>query len=296
MAALPMKSVPLAPMLNPFQQTVKVVSPLTNMNFPDQTINGRTQISIAAQSQAFTNLGRAGKSEERRMIAVDLNNTEFGAGIRMVDQHDVRGYYVEWIQCQIWLQKFAEPADPNKPLDNWSIVRESPDTSNLTGSFSSSISWGFNASIGAFGDVPTASLGGNLGFSDTHSHTLTDFTFLQHSTARVVDHLVTLTQCADGTAYKNSESLINQWQDPTQGAQLRELPGLAKSNVPVVSMATWMNENDAGLVDKLSVHVAVTPHWDIVEAQNNVFSLSKKTSVLGGTFHYYQDIDFALLK
>ncbi|MGH7087071.1 MAG: hypothetical protein ACREFN_19035 [Acetobacteraceae bacterium] len=295
MAALPLKSIPLAPLLHSISFSRTPKAPISGYALSAQTIDGRVDITIQVQSQVFANLTHAGNTEEKRIIHVDLANSEFGPGRKMMDQNDFRGYYVQSIEYKIWLGTRSGLADWSTPLPHWSIVKESPDTTNLTGSVSSSISWGFNASTGSFGDIATGGVGGNIGVSSTHSHSLTDFTFLQSSTAQVLDHRVALSLCKDGSPYDNYGSLIDPWQNPFLGAQLRPLPDLAKSNVPLIGQAVWMNEDDAGLVNDLRVHVWVNPTWQLVEGWAAVKVDAKNTAITGWQ-PFYADIDFALLK
>lgn len=287
-----MKSVSFPPQFNAINQTVKVITPLTHLSSADQTITGRVTIQGEAQAQTYQSPQHAGGKVEKRVVHVDLNNSEIGAPINMLDQNDMRGYYVEWVEYKIWVQRLGEKANETTPLKGWSIFSESPNTSNSSGSVTSTISWGLNASLGTFGDMPTASVGGNLGISDSHSHSLTDFTFVQRSTSNVLHHKVYLSMCEDGKPYDNSSSLVDSAQNPFVGIQLRPLPALAKSNVPLVGQAVWMNEDDASLFDRLTVYIAVTPHWDLVEGENNGM-LQRQTTALGGTFTYSVDVDFS---
>ncbi|MEM6375604.1 MAG: hypothetical protein AAF686_05145 [Pseudomonadota bacterium] len=244
------------------------------------------------QSQIFPETSTT--TIERCMVHGDLENSEYGAPTGLLDKNDYRGFYVEWLHVSMWLQTHGEAADPKKPAPHWLIMREAPNTTNQTGSITSSISYGFDASAGAMADMPTANFGGHIGVSSSHSHTLTDFTFMQHSTAQVVNHEVNMTMTDDGEPYKHASDLINQWQSPFVGIRLRDIPNMAKSNVPLVSQGVWMNNSPAGLVDKLTFHVAVTPLWLLVEGKYDGM-LHHWTTAFGGTFKYSKDIDFGLL-
>jgi hypothetical protein len=288
------KSEDFPPNLKSFSQKLSIAGPLSGKAFPDQTISGRINISGETQCQTYANKQHANGQEERRLVHVDLDNSQISAAAGMLDQDTIRGYYVESIEYKVWLQKLGEAPNPDKALDHWSIFTESPNTSNLTGSISSSISWGLNASAGVFGDVPTGNLGANLGVSNSHQHTLSDFTFLQRSTSKVLHHRIYLSQCQDGSPYDNSASLIDQWQNPFADMEFRQLPGMAKSNVPLIGQAVWMNEDDAGLFDRLTAHVAVSPHWCLVEGKQDG-QFHRRASGLGGTHYYSVDIDFGVI-
>lgn len=292
MQPLPMKNVNIAPLLRPYSQSLAVTAPHSKTSLGTQDFSGRLDAKFQVQSQTFP--VSPTKTTERRLIHVDLEGSEFGAPTNMKDQNDYRGFYVEWIHYSMWVQAYGDAADPTKPLSHWMIVREAPNTTNQTGSISSSISYGFDASAGAMGDLPMTNVGGHIGVSSSHSHTLTDFTFMQHSTAQVVNHEVNMTMTADGSPYSHAFDLTNTWQSPFVGIRLRDLPNMAKSNVPLLGQAVWMNTDNSPLVDKLTVHIAVTPHWLLVEGMYDG-TLHTYPTGFGGTFKYSQDIDFALL-
>jgi len=290
------KSVTIAPQIVPFDATFPIVTPLTlDTSKGSQTIHGRLNSKFIAQSQEyFDNTVTAGR-RVKRMIAVDLNGSSYGApSTNMLDQDDMRGFYVEKIRYRIWLQTPGAAADFNSPAPDWVICKEAPDTSNATGSISSSINWGFNASAGVFGDMPTANVGGNFGVSNSNSHTLTDFTFYQLSDSSRLDHNILMSQTGDGNPYKDTNDLFNQWQSPFVGVRLRPITSLAKSNVPLVGQAVWMNETDAGLVDQLVVNIEVKPHWVLIEASFDG-SFHKALDVVEPDLTFQQAIDFTML-
>ncbi|SEW00877.1 hypothetical protein SAMN05444851_0836 [Aliiroseovarius sediminilitoris] len=289
---LPMKSVNLPPLLSDFSQDVKAKGPHSGTALGTQHFSGRLNAKFTVQSQEF--LKTAKTTTEKRMIHVDLDGSEFGAPTNMKDQDDYRGFFVEWIHYKMWIQKHGESPDPAKPLKGWDILREAPNTSNQTGSVTSSISFGLDASGGVMGDMPMGTVGAHIGVSNSHTHSLKDFTFMQHSTGSVLAHEINMTMTGDGSPYKSASDLINPWQSPFVGIRLRSLPNLAKSNVPLIGQGVWMNENDAALTDKVTVHIAVTPHWLLTEGMYDG-SLHHWNTAFGGTFKYKQEIDFTLL-
>ncbi len=286
----------IQPRMQPFSATFAINTPLTHQtSHGSQTLQGRLNVMFTVQSQAFIDHSAQSKQVTRRIIHVSLDGSEYGApSDNMLDQSDMRGFYLETLRYWIWLQSPGAAPDPTKPAPDWTIVQEAPDTGNQTGSITSSINWGFDASAGVFGDVPTANVGANIGVSNSTSHSLQDFTFIQSSNSTTLDHKLLMSQTGDGNPYSTSADLLNQWQDPFVGIQLRPLPELAKSNVPLVGQAIWMNNTDAGLVDKLSVQIMVMPHWVLIEGKyDGMFHTSLDT--FSPTINLTQDIDFKAL-
>lgn len=293
------KSLTIQPRYDTFSATYAIDTPLTHeTNHGSQTIHGRLNAKFAAESQEYFDSSGQNGRRTKRIVHVDLNGTSYGApSNNILDQNDMRGFYVEWIRYRVWLQTPGAPVDPDNPAPapDWFISKESPDTSNQTGSVSSSISWGFNASVGVFGDVPTASVGGNFGVSSSHSHALTDFTFYQYSTANILDHKIVMSMTGDGNPYSSTSDLFNTLQSPFVGVRLRPLTSLAKSNVPVIGQAVWMNDSDAGLVPKLQVCISIQPHWVLFEGSMDV-KFHGAVDTASPTLHYTQDVDFTQLR
>ncbi len=286
----------IQPRNEPFSATFAINTPLTHdTSHGSQTVQGRLNVMFTVQSQAFIDHSQQSKQVTRRIIHVSLDGSEYGApSDNMLDQDNMRGFYLETLRYWIWLQTPGAPPDATKPAPDWTIIQEAPDTGNQTGTISSSINWGFNASAGVFGDMPTANVGANIGVSNSTSHSLQDFTFIQKSNATTLDHSIFLSQTGDGNPYSTSADLLNQWQNPFVSIQLRPLPSLAKSNVPLVGQAIWMNNTDAGLVNKLNVQVQVVPHWVLVEGKyDGMFHRSSQTYT--PTISLTQEIDFGAL-
>jgi hypothetical protein len=291
-----MQSIPFAPFVNIVNDTYHMPSPLVrNVTYPDQTLNGRIEYAVTVQSQTFRNTIPNGNPIVRRIVHVDLANTELGPGTPMLDKSDVKGLYLELVEYKMWLQSSGDPADPSKPLDGWSIVHESPDSANQTGSITSSINWGFNATAGTFGIIPTAGAGANLGISNSHTYTLTNYTFYNNSTAKLLDMSLRMTMTQDGVPYKKPSDLLGPNQNPFRGIQLYDLPTLAKSNCPLPGQAFWTNDNDTALVPKLAVHISVTPQWCVMEGMQALIPAWGYRHV-GSTYHYETEIDFSLLQ
>lgn len=288
----PLKNVNLAPLLKPFKVDMNVVSPHYRTPQGNETFEGRLDAKFTVQSQVFPS---SSGDVERRIVHVDLEGSEFGAPSNMKDQNDLRGFFIENIHYQMWLQSHGASPNPKTPIGGWQIMREGPNTTNQTGSITSSISYGFDASIGAMGDLPMGTVGGHLGVSTSHTHTLTDFTFMQHSDAQILKHEINMTMLGDGTPYTDESDFMDQWQSPFVGARMRPLSNMAKSNVPLLGQAFWMNTDPSGLVDKLTLHIAITPKWHIVQGMADGFSVHHWGFLYQPTQHYSQDIDFGLL-
>ena len=273
-----------------------VVTPISGQAKPNQSVGGQLVANVQIQSQSFAQPSHANKMVERRLVHLDLNGSTFNAPTNAIDDADMKGFFVEWVRYKAWLQTTGDAANSDTPHSYWVIEQEAPNTSNSTGSVSSTISYGFNESVGVFGDVPTANIGANMGVSESHSHSITDFTFMQQSTDRVLNHYIHMTQCNDGTPYKSAGSLIDTGQNPFIGCQLRPLPALAQSNVPFVGQAVWMNNGDAGLVDKLTLWIYIEPHFLFVEGEQlGANNLKHENIVVGYSQQYGIDLDFTIL-
>lgn len=278
----------------------QIVTPISQQTKPDQSVGGRLVANVQIQSQGFSDPSHAGGQVERRLVHVDFNGSTFNAPTNAINDPDMRGFFVEWIRYKAWLGAADQPNNPGSspvPADDWFIEQEAPNTTNSTGTVSSSISYGFNESVGVFGDVPTANVGVNMGVSQSYSHSLTDFTFMQQSTDKVLNHFIQMTMCNDGAPYVSAGSLLDFGQNVFFGCQLRPLPALARSNVPFVGQAVWMNSSDRGLVDKLKLWIYIEPHFLFVEGeQRGANNLTHQNIVVGYGQQYGIDIDFGILK
>ena len=78
----PLKSVALAPMLQPFKVDMAVVSPHYRTSQGHEVFQGRLDAKFTVQSQIFA---QSGGDVERRMVHVDLEGSEYGAPTNMKD-------------------------------------------------------------------------------------------------------------------------------------------------------------------------------------------------------------------
>ena len=239
------------------------------------------------------------KAVEKRTVYLDLNNSEFGPSTLTFDEHEAKGWYVESVTYQAWLQDPGQTGGEKKARQDWSISQESPNTSNLTGSISSGID--FSLSGGMFGQSVMATAG--ISYQQSHSHSLTDFTFYQHSDARVLRHAIQMSMTGDGTPYSTPNDLVEYdtgtvikqfFQNPTAPILLKSLPGLAKSNVPVVGLAVWMNDSDSGLVDKLNLHLSMKARYILIKVWSDLL-VHPKWSIADVNFEDDILLDFTLL-
>lgn len=296
-----MKNLVLPKMLVPFRKVCRRDNDtVTGEHVADQTLAGRIDISVQAQSVSY----RRPDADDivRRAVHVDLEGSEFGVGEGLRDDPEYRGFYIEHVSYQVWLQHSGERPDVRRALNHWQIAQESPNSSNMTGSISSSISFNLSASGGLFGDTPTGNVGGGVGFSSSHSHTLNDFTFYQASSPNVLNHRITMTMTGDGTRYsavKDMFDLVDAY-NPFDYHTVHVLPGIAKSNLPLIGQAVFMTRDDAALDDVVTVHVAVQPRWMLVQLHRApgdpisppmIFSQRYESTLLIESV----DVDFALL-
>lgn len=298
-----MKSVALPPQLHDYAHALERKVQVIGETRGSQTLTGRVNIAVQAQSITYRPPDAEQENTERRIVHVDLDGTVMGAGRgKVLNDPDMKGFFVEAIRYQVWLQSTADAPNPAKAFSGWRIEKESPSTSNMTGSVSSSIHWGLNASTGMFGDTPTANAGGSFGVSSSHSHTLNDFTFLQHSTSTILDQEIRMSMCGDGTPYSTRDDLVDMggYFDLLHPHILRPLPGLAISNVPVVGQAVFMNHVDEDLVEKLRVCVALRPRWILMQVKTTdnfahvpLFHAEASWNPL---ILHSVDVDFGLLK
>jgi len=295
----------------------------------DQTTQGRLTIKLQMTSDEFT-IGTGQPKVVKRFLYIDFGGSEMGidrnkasrpgTGAGHFDQSNLRGYYIERLQYSAWLQRAGDAPDPTKASTNWSIQSEAPESANQSGSISSNLSYNINGSAGFFGDVVTGSVGGGVTFGTSRNHTINDFTFWQRSDARQLQHEIALTQARDATPYSKVDDLID-WSSPNvvqTHPNLRELPTQALSNVPLPGQAVWMNDNPAGLAEKLTLHVTVNPLYQIIEGVDGQGSILANSALalinppaalaamgkalphynsiaLGGPWRHEISIDFSIL-
>jgi hypothetical protein len=249
----------------PFSQHQQHKSPLGTASV-DQIVKGRIVAKLQMTGDSFQ-LSSGQPKVAKKFMYLDLGGSEMGAGSGYFDKTNLRGFYIEKLVYSAWLQRAGDKPDPDNASPNWSIQTEQPESANQSGSISSSLSYTVNGSAGFFGETPTANIGGGATFGSSTSHTITDFTFSQRSDARVLRHEIVMSSARDGTVYRQWSDLADHSAPNVIKAQpnLREVPIQALSNLPIPGQAVWMNDNDAGLGEKLVLHIAVTPLWQIVE-------------------------------
>lgn len=266
---LPSKMISLPPITPSFSTSQSVRDLVGKVSLPSQTLSGRLVAKGNFGFQTFQDPNSPGKTIEKRTIFIDLDSSEFSAPSNMLNQNDMRGYYVESIRTRMWVQDPTAYVAPNFAHPDWHIEQEAPNTTNQTGSITSSISFSFDASGGVMAADPMATVGAGINISTSHSHALTDFTYIQHSTGTLVDQLVHLTMTKDGTPYVNAGDLVNSWQSPFVGIRLREIPDMASSNVPILAQAVWMNQSPAGLQRHLLVAISINATYAFISGEND---------------------------
>ncbi|WP_088283109.1 hypothetical protein [Ideonella sp. A 288] len=240
-----------------------------------QTLSGRLNVKLQLTGDDFVTTN-GGPKVHKKFLYVDFGGSEMGVGSSQAtgpgtqgyfDQDDIRGYYIEKLSCLAWLQRSGDAPDPDKASPNWTIQTESPEGTNQSGSISSSVSYNVNGSAGFFGDTPTGNAGGGVTFGTTRSHSVTDFTFAQHSDANVLRHEITMSQSRGGKTYSSWMDLVSDGAPNLINAkpELNQPPVLALSNLPIPGQAVWMNENAAGLAEQLTLHVSINPTYVVVE-------------------------------
>lgn len=249
----------------PFSQHQQNKSPLGTTSV-DQTVKGRIVAKLQMTGDSFQ-LSTGQPKVAKKFLYLDLGGSEMGAGSGYFDKANMRGFYIEKLAYSAWLQSAGGKPDPDDASPNWSIQTEQPESANQSGSVSSSLSYTVNGSAGFFGETLTGNAGGGATFGSSTSHTITDFTFSQHSDARVLRHEIVMSSARDGTVYRKWSDLADNSAPNIIKAQpnLRELPIQALSNLPIPGQAVWMNDNDAGLAESLVLNIVVTPLWQIVE-------------------------------
>ncbi len=230
--------------------TDKVSFPLSNSN-KKQT--GEARLSVKC---TLTNVTPSGEDPYKYLL-VDLDGSTVNSGINMIaDDNDRRGYFTEKIRYRVWLQEKNHPVDFQTALSNFVRLKESPQDSNLTGSITSGITISADGTVGVFGDTPTANVGGGIAFSNSHTHVIQDFTFLNQSQGNVLNQVMVMSCLQDGTEYnasstgaKKFETMLSQpmpsLTDPLPDAVFRELPSLAKDNIPIIGQGLWMTQSGA---------------------------------------------------
>jgi hypothetical protein len=267
----------------PYSQRQQYKTPMQTYDL-DQTVQGRLTIKLQVTGDEFS-VASGQPKVTKRFLYVDFGGSEMGVDRNKAtrpgtasgyfNQSNLRGYYIEKLQYSAWLQRSGDAANPTKASANWSIQSEAPESANQAGSISSNLSYNINGSAGFFGDVVTGGVGGGVTFGTSRNHTINDFTFWQRSDARVLQHEIALTQAQDATPYSSVNDLID-WSSPNviqTHPNLRELPIQAVSNLPLPGQAVWMNDNPAGLAEKLTLHVMVNATYQIIEGVDGQGSL-----------------------
>lgn len=175
-----------------------------------------------------------------RSIHIDLKDSVAGPGRLVFDDPQRRGFFMDRVEVQLWLQDPAQDPDPERPLSAYQLSTDQPETKNENGAVTSSISYGVGTSLGFFGAMPTAGSNVSFSHSSSHTHQLTDFAFSRHLRGDLVQHELAMEQLGDGTPYGRPEDY------PTDG-DLAELPDLARSNIAIPTQAVWSNHDGKGL-------------------------------------------------
>jgi len=309
--------------LPPFQRSVygdydtKLDTPVDVRPNAKQHLGGRIEARVVLNSQSFkvyTDKSRTSvEAYEVRTVFLDLDTTSFGVGTMTMDEKGARGWYLESVNYRAWLQDPGKGADEKQARMDWPIGKEAPDTSNQTGSVSSSIAYTLDGSAGFFGKEVTGNVGGSISIQSSHSHSLTDFTFFQHSDAQVLRHEIRMTMAADGTSYSVPDDLLETTAagnvvgafgaviggvlgvaGPYDPEFIRQLPGMAKSNVPVVGQAVWMSNGKGALVDKLNLQLSMKARYILLKAWGDP-GVQRKYSIAEVTFDEAIPLDFSLL-
>lgn len=275
---------------------IKKFEPIDHSSNPKLSSNQKGFLSIQADySVAATKYesGRVGK-----FISVNLQNCRVGPGNLMHDQDDLRGFFLDRVKVQMWFQKQDDiHPDVSKRLTDIHLVKSAPEGApNSSGNISSSISFSMNESAGAFGEIPTASVGSSVNIGHSFSHQITDFTYLNHSVTDLLDHEYIMTQSGSGQPYNiksPGDAFVDSGQSPFVGVRLASIPSLAKSNFPVASQGVWMVK--LGNKDKLedqtvNLFIQLSGHYAHIEGTNNGFTISHKHQINKASTWYRKSI------
>ncbi|WP_146217120.1 hypothetical protein [Falsiroseomonas bella] len=207
------------------------------------------------------------------------------SGKLIYDETDKRGWYTDSVEVEIYFD------NPNGLIR----VDDSPETSGMVCSATTTTSIDFNMGTGFFGETSTGNVSASGSISSSWTESLEDFRFVRVASDIKVHHVLQLS-AVKGGVYNTPTDLI----DPTQffsdvfsghlPGKLKELPARATSSIGLVSQALFKSSREMSGTRELRIEIKY--HLSCVEKTFQgvrVLASPKMTTIAA---QLYSPIDF----
>ncbi|MFO7682963.1 MAG: hypothetical protein R6X34_23240 [Chloroflexota bacterium] len=235
---------------------------------------------------------RIGKAAEDEPVIVwaSLEGSKIGSGKLYYNSDVEKGYFQDSVSVKMFIHDSRD-----RVYKDLMRIDDSPDTDNMGGSVTSSVTISFNdgGNVGFFGGMATGGASGSFGVSSTNSFTesLKDFEVRNDSDSFVVNHQYYMAKSSGGI-YRKAADLVPdpnhmEFFDHFKEVTLYDPPPLATSNLPLMSQAYWQATHTRPIKDHLKIKVLVVQNLSYAWGHRDFAVIKNKTK--GETNSYWYD-------